>query len=43
MQLFIGINPLSIKIDEAEIAPIIANDDSIGIEHRHNFEDKIFS
>lgn len=43
MQKLIWLNPLSIKIHAQKTAPIIAIDHSVTVEHRHNFEHKIFS
>jgi hypothetical protein len=42
MQLFVGIDPLPIKIYQTEVATVVADNYSIGVEHRHYLEDEVF-
>ena len=43
MCFFTGLDPLSIEVCSWQIASIIANDNSIDIEHRNYFENKVLT
>ena len=43
MELFVRIDPLPIEIHKIEVAAIVSNDDSIGVEHRYNLKDEVLS
>ena len=41
VELLVGVDPLSVEIDQIEVAAIVADDDSIGVEHGHDLKDEI--
>ena len=43
MKFLIRVDPLTIEVHQTQVASIIANDDTIRVEHGHYFEDEIFS
>lgn len=43
MVFFVWIMPLTVQVYGAEIAPVVAYDDPIDIEHGHDIENKIVS
>ena len=41
MSLFDWIYPLSIQVHQTQIASVVTNNNSVRIQHRYNFEDKV--
>lgn len=41
MELLVGIDPLAIQIYQTEIAPVVADNDAVRIQHRHYLEDEV--
>jgi hypothetical protein len=43
MCLFAGLDILTIEIGSRQVAPVVANYDSVDVEHGYNFKHKIIS
>lgn len=43
MELFVRIDPLPVEIHQVQVAAIVSNDDSVGVEHRHDLKDEVLS
>lgn len=38
-----AVSPPPIQVSASDVGPIVAVNDSVGIDHRHNFEDECLS
>jgi hypothetical protein len=43
MCFFAGLDILTIEIGSRQVAPVVADDDSVDVEHGYNFKHKIIS
>lgn len=43
MHLLVRVYPLPVEIDSGETRPVVASNNAIGIQARHQIEDKVFS
>jgi|688.fasta_scaffold1501978_1 hypothetical protein len=43
MKFFIGVDPLSVQVDQTEVASVVADNDAVRVEHGHYLEDEILS